>query len=290
MSCCWLAFMSLFFMSVLILMMSITPRKRRNFSLEEKVEIIRDLESGISQTRLASSKEIPRSTVQNIWSNRHKILAEFDTYLTEIKKARLPDFEEVNSIVLRWFQQRARSDSVPSEAILRVRAEQFAELYNRTDFKADYKWLSRWKIKYDINMPVNEPHKEMKRNGTRENDSPISLNLFEDIWPHFLIGYTPDNIYCAGKIGFFYRVLPDKIHTFKNEKCNSGNHAVERLTMLLCCSIDGVDRRKPLIVGKFKNPRAFKSVKNRRHLPIDYHWSSKSWMTSQVLSSYTNHF
>lgn len=38
----------------------------------------------------------------------------------------------------------------------------------------------------------------------------------------------------ADETGLFFKCLPDKTLTFKNEKCHGGKHSKERLTILLC--------------------------------------------------------
>ncbi|RWR98655.1 hypothetical protein B4U79_10377, partial [Dinothrombium tinctorium] len=51
----------------------------------------------------------------------------------------------------------------------------------------------------------------------------------------------------------------------------------ERLTTALCCNADGSFKLPPLVIGKFKNPRAFKNV--NLNVGIKYRWNSKAWMT-----------
>jgi hypothetical protein len=42
--------------------------------------------------------------------------------------------------------------------------------------------------------------------------------------------------------------------------------------------MDGSEKIKLLVIGKFQNPRCFKGITS---LPVEYRWNKKAWMTSQ---------
>jgi hypothetical protein len=52
------------------------------------------------------------------------------------------------------------------------------------------------------------------------------------------------------------------------------------MTILLACNADGSDKITPLVIGKSKNPRCFKNV---RQLPAWYEANKKSWMTASII-------
>ncbi|XP_050063138.1 tigger transposable element-derived protein 6-like [Aphis gossypii] len=58
---------------------------------------------------------------------------------------------------------------------------------------------------------------------------------------------------------------------------------MQTLTILLVCNMTGTDKRRPLIIGKSKNPRCFRAVKT---LPVDYYANSNAWMTSQIFTEF----
>lgn len=53
----------------------------------------------------------------------------------------------------------------------------------------------------------------------------------------------------------------------------------ERRSVLLCGNMDGSDFLKPLVIGKYENPRCFKGVKS---LPVIYRANKRAWMTSDI--------
>ena len=52
-----------------------------------------------------------------------------------------------------------------------------------------------------------------------------------------------------------------------------------RLTALVGVNMDGSEKYPLLVIGKFKNPRAFKNV---IHLPLKYDHNKKDWMTGKI--------
>jgi len=65
--------------------------------------------------------------------------------------------------------------------------------------------------------------------------------------------YEPHNVFNADETALFYKCLPDRTMTFKNEKCHGGKHSKERVTILLATNMSGTEKLKPLIIGKLKN-------------------------------------
>ncbi|XP_044760191.1 tigger transposable element-derived protein 4-like [Coccinella septempunctata] len=71
----------------------------------------------------------------------------------------------------------------------------------------------------------------------------------------------------------------DKTMRFKGEKCSGGKMSKDRITVMVAANMSGSEKRKLLVIGKSKNPRCFKNVKN---LPVVYEHNKKSWMTSDL--------
>ena len=82
---------------------------------------------------------------------------------------------------------------------------------------------------------------------------------------------------------FFYKCLPDRTLTFKNEKCHGGKNSKERMTVMLAANMDGSQKLKPLMIGKFANPRCFKNVKS---FPLMYRSNKKAWMTGVLFTEW----
>ena len=59
------------------------------------------------------------------------------------------------------------------------------------------------------------------------------------------------------------------------------------MTALLCANADGSHMTKPLIIGKSKNPRAIKNIK--QSLTAHYNNSRKAWMTADIMIDWFHH-
>ena len=72
-----------------------------------------------------------------------------------------------------------------------------------------------------------------------------------------LKNYNEKDIFNCDETGLFYKCMPNKTLSLKGETCSGGKLSKERLSILFCCSMIG-EKRDPLIIGKYKNPRCFK--------------------------------
>jgi hypothetical protein len=77
-------------------------------------------------------------------------------------------------------------------------------------------------------------------------------------------------------------MLPTKSLDLKSAPNKEGlKLSKDRITILFCLNKTGAHKMPPLVIGKSKNPRCFKSI-NRKHLPIEYVSSSKAWMIANL--------
>ena len=96
-----------------------------------------------------------------------------------------------------------------------------------------------------------------------------------------IFGYAMQDIWNMDETGWFYRALPDKSLSEKAKKCKGGKKSKERLTVAFFVSATG-ERRKPVVIGKYANPRCLKNIKED-DLPCQYLNQQKAWRTSDIL-------
>lgn len=70
---------------------------------------------------------------------------------------------------------------------------------------------------------------------------------------------------------------------YKGNKCHDGKKSKERLTVGLGVNCTGSEKLTPIVIGKFKQPRCFKNVKN---LPVVYEANRTAWMTGNICYEY----
>ena len=104
----------------------------------------------------------------------------------------------------------------------------------------------------------------------------------ETTLPTLLSNFALEDIYNADEFGLFYAALPKNSLHLSSESCKGGKFSKNRLTGLVAASATG-DKLPLLIIGKSKNPRCFKGVRN---LPCGYKSQKKSWMDGQLFAEW----
>jgi hypothetical protein len=127
------------------------------------------------------------------------------------------------------------------------------------------------------NISFVKPHGEQG-----EADHVAARLWIHSEWPSLIAKCPPSCVFNADETGLYFRALPEHTYAFKNEKTRGTKTSKERLTILCCASMDG-EKRKLLVIGKSKNPRCFKGVKN---LPVDYTANSNEWMTKEIFTEW----
>lgn len=244
--------------------------KRKILTFAEKKQIIEEFKkSNQSKAAFAKAQGIPRTSLNDI------LASELTVELCDNKKRkrqRASSYEEVEKALLIWIKY-ARAQNVPiSSIIVKEKALQIAAEFGEKEFSASNGWIDRFKTRHNLTFKkicgeANDVDPEI----TEEWKTTILKTVCEQ--------YKPNDIFNVDECGLFYRLLPDKTLTFKNEKCIGGKKSKERLTILLGSNMDGSEKLKPIVIGKSKNPRCFKRVK---FLPVTYEANSKAWMTSEI--------
>ncbi len=73
-----------------------------------------------------------------------------------------------------------------------------------------------------------------------------------------------------------------KRYVFKNEVTKWFKIGKDRITVLRCCSMSD-KKEELLVIGKSKNPRCFKNVKN---VPLPYFAGKKAWTMSKIFKEW----
>nr|XP_002735168.1 PREDICTED: tigger transposable element-derived protein 6-like [Saccoglossus kowalevskii] len=251
-----------------------TRVKRRALSLDCKVQMIKAIESGIRHGDVCRKFDVKPSTLSTILKKKTDVLKMFEHNKIEPcrKRMRFSAVDDVEQALLKWFTS-ARSMNVPiSGPILQAKAEDLGQRMNHSEFKASNGWLERFKSRHGITF------KSVCGEAASVSDDMVDDWVMLTL-PGLIDGYAPRDIFNADETGLFFRLMPNKTLSFKNDVCSGGKTSKERLTVMLCANMDGSEKLKPLVIGKSKNPRCFKNVKS---LPVDYKANKKAWMVSDL--------
>lgn len=70
---------------------------------------------------------------------------------------------------------------------------------------------------------------------------------------------SPKNVYNIDETGVFYNMMLDRTLALRGKKCHR-KRSKERLMATLCTNMDGSDKMKLVIIGKFQKPRCFNGL------------------------------
>ncbi|XP_050334999.1 tigger transposable element-derived protein 6-like [Bactrocera neohumeralis] len=104
-----------------------------------------------------------------------------------------------------------------------------------------------------------------------------------NVLPRLIENYNANDILKPDETGLFFKCLPNKTLTFKNEQCFEGKQSKEKITVMVGSNMTGSEKLKLLVIGKAKNPRCFKGVKS---LDVDYEFNKKAWKTSEIFTKW----
>ena len=248
-------------------------RSCKSLTLAQRIDVLERLGNKESHTSIASAFGVNQSQISRIQKNKEKIIEEWQRNINpDRKRKRAGKSEDVEEALLRWFSQ-ARSHQLPvSGPLLIQKADQLAHGLGMTDFKATNGWLERWKTRNAIQFK--------KQHGEKQDADDFGAERWAvEVLPGILKDYSPRDIFNADETGLYWRAIPNGTLSFKGLEAPGSKTAKDRMTLLLACNMDGSEKINPLVIGKSKNPRCFKNVKN---LPVEYDAKKNAWMTADI--------
>ncbi|XP_046391623.1 tigger transposable element-derived protein 6-like [Ischnura elegans] len=205
--------------------MANTTKKRRQLSIETKLQILESVDTGEKETAIAERFNIPASTLSTG---------------PERKRSRSCKNDELDRKVFEWFTE-VRSANIPlSGSILQDRAKTIALKLGIDDFHSSNGWLSRFKRRWNLTT--------LRVCGEEAAVDVAVVEEWKKNLPSLVAGYDPKDIFNADESGFFYNLLPDSTLATKGEICHGGKRSKERLTVLFCTNSDGSEKLKPFVI------------------------------------------
>lgn len=258
-------------------------RKHKTLSLLEKNEILKRLEKGETLTSVANVYGVGRATVHDIRKNSDKIKSFCKTNENLKSKRQTLKFGEnpkVDESLYAWFlQERDRHTPISGEILKEKARDFYRKITKKDDFQASEGWLHKFKQRYGIRL--------LSTTGEKLSSDESAVEPYKERFKHVIqeMDLTPDQVYNADESGLFWRLLPKKTFVHREEASAPGRKlAKDRVTFMPCSNASGTHKMTMLVIGKAKNPRAFKNVK----LPVDYMNQSKAWMNKSIFTEWFN--
>jgi hypothetical protein len=262
--------------------MSGPPAKKRKLSTKtfaEKLEILKFIKDNpqMKQKLIAEHFQIKPQTLSDLMKKRETIEAKcnsskFVLQRTRNRKSELPD---VDHALIIWFREMASKPGVVLNGeILQMKANEFAKQMEHDNVDVSMGWIDRFKKRYGIG--------KIKQCGDAAGVQLANIEHWKsEMLPKILREFVPSNIYNLDETGLFWQTLPENSLGFI--RTGAKHHGVKqpksRVTILLGTNMDGTNKLPLLMIGRYKQPRAFKGLKQ---YPLKYLSNKNAWMTGSI--------
>ncbi|KFO70389.1 Tigger transposable element-derived protein 4, partial [Cuculus canorus] len=249
-------------------------RRKKSISIEDKIDIISAVEGGERKADVAAKYGIKKNSLSSILKNKDKLLEAFESLRFDPKRKRLrtASHSDLEEALVRWYRVAQRLAVPVSGAMLRLKANDFAQKLGHSEFRCSNGWLDRFKSRNGLVFRAQPAETAAAALGA-------PALCYRDVLPHCLNDYQPKNVFYLQETGLLYQMLPRNTFAFKGETCSVGQLSTERITVVLGANVDGSEKLPLLVIGKNKSPRAFEAMKS---LPVDYEANDMAWMTLEV--------
>ena len=252
-------------------------RARNELSLDKKLHVVEEYEStngSLGIRKLAEKYMCGKTEISNIIKNKVSVGEQYEKGLPHGKKRnRTSQFSDLNDAV--WELYKNKNDQlIPVDGpMIQEFASQVVEKLGCIDFKASGGWLTRFKERHNLSQ-----HKVC---GESADVAVDTVKSWKEWLGSIISGYEMQNIWNLDETGLIYRALPDKSLFAKSKKYIGGKKSKERLNVALMTSATG-EQKKPIVIGKYANPRCLKNVHREDH-PCQYYSQKNAWMTYEIL-------
>ena len=261
-------------------------RKRKAYTIQDKIEIVDRLRRGESQAAVSRDLGISDSTLRGWLKNETSLrasLGEMEAGGSKRKRQRSAQDPQLEKAVITWFNQERAEGTPISGPLLQDQAKVFHTMIHGEGarFEGSKGWLRNFKSRHDIAETRVRGEQRSADDEAATSYPPVLKKIIEEG------GYTAEQIYNADETGLYYKMLPDRTLATRsdNTKTLGFKQAKNRLTVLVCSNSTGTHKLPPLVIGKFAKPRCFHHT-NFQTLPVVYNHSKNAWMTSSIFEEW----
>lgn len=256
-------------------MANVTKKTRKSISLKIKCEILKDLDNNLKSKEIFGKFGINKSTLYKIKNQRQKI-EDFASnslqFPKNVKKIKNTKFPLIEIKLYQWFLQEREKKNTVNDMLLQLKAMAIQkELNVNPEFKASQGFLTNFKKRHGIRLKTIS--------GELLSCDESMVQDWKDKFKNVIteLNLVPEQLYNADESGLIYKNLDSKTLVAGFEKTAPGRkNSKERVTIMLCSNATGSHKLPLMMIGKSKNPRAFKNWQN-----ILYYKSSKNaWQTT----------
>lgn len=124
--------------------------KRKSLTVSDKMQVVRALREGLSNSDVCERFGLSTSTVSTIWKNRDALVHAFVENKMQVKKLRTCEKSDLDSALLMWYKVKSSEGARINGPILKAQAETLATGLGYKGFVCSKGWLERFKNRHQI--------------------------------------------------------------------------------------------------------------------------------------------
>jgi len=223
---------------------------------------------------------VMQATISNTLQRSVELLAWEETVNGNTKTRRPVMYQDVDEALAQWVEAYQANINISGEMIRQKTAQFLERLHlDAPKFKFSSGWLAKFKQQHQIRL-----HHRFGESGAADTE------IIKESLPRIrtiLDQYALANIYNMDETGLFYRMQAN--NSLATRQLEGRKQNKERITITVCCNVDGSDKLPFWIIGKSFRPRCFKNI-NINNLDCKYHANKNAWMTHNVFKLWLTAF
>lgn len=247
-----------------------TFRKRKSFSVAEKLALIAELESGRKMVDVCREYGISSSTLSTFAKKKDVFIAAFQESRPRAKRLRKATREDLDRSLLRWYHQAKASGVAISGALLQAKAGILALQLGYEDSIVPNSWIERFKKRHSLSY---SRERKVGVDKVPDVDSWLATS-----WPQIRSGYPAWDVFSAVETGLLFRVLPAEARRLRGILCEQGQMAQHRLTLYVCSNMTADEKRPLLAIGSCP------LSKSPTMQTVRYSFNDRAWMSQDIFS------